>query len=58
MEHETPETVHTSMFRKTGKNEELKTGKLDVNMSVLIKGVAIIFMVIHHLFAFPVWYIK
>ena len=26
-------------------------------MSVLIKGIAIIFMVVHHLFAFPNWYI-
>ena len=43
---------------KNGKNEELRTEKMDVNMSVLIKGIAIIFMVIHHLFAFPAWYIK
>lgn len=61
MEHETLEAVHTHTHKyvyKNGKNEELRTEKMDVNMSVLIKGIAIIFMVIHHLFAFPAWYIK
>lgn len=33
--------------------KELKLGKLDINMSTMLKGIAIILMVFHHSFGFP-----
>ena len=33
--------------------EELKLGKLDIKMSTMLKGIAIILMVAHHSFGFP-----
>lgn len=46
------------VYGESSNNKELETKKFDVEMSTLIKGIAIIFMVIHHLFGFPAWYIK